>query len=318
MMAESEWAPQSAEAILRGRVGRQFYGDSASPWREGRNRRHPKSFEQAAHDRDNLVKALFRDSTPEADELAETLNGCSKRNPCVSGGCPLCRRAMQKMFVRATDELFDAHDGRMVAANIVWRKGGVQYGCLAGDTIFARLNGRLRKALKAAGIPAVGGFDISANEHETGDFEPHWMPHAWLLAPAQAFKRGETVLREWFLSDHKRTFRPVQAKDFDGNPAGFAYALKTDFIRRDSLVKRILPDGSRSTFGTRDKPIGGSERVELALALDQAGLDARMFLRGYRLLASEDDVAVRRKPRPSASSFTTHRREVDRARQSSV
>jgi hypothetical protein len=317
-MAESEWAPQSATEILRSRVGRQFYGDSTSPWREGRNRRHPKSFERAAHDRDLLVKALLRDSTPEADELAETLNGCSGQKPCLSGGCPLCRRAMQKMWVRATDELFDANDGRMVAANIIWRKGDIRYGRLAGDTIFARLDERLRKALKAARIPAVGGFDISANEHEAGDFEPHWMPHAWLLAPARAFRRGEAVLRQWFLSDGNRTFRPVETNDFDGNPKGFAYALKTDFIRRDSLVKRILPDGSRSTFGTRDKPIGGPERIELALALDQAGLDARVFLRGYRLLASEDDVAVRRKPRRLASSSAIHRPEVDRVRQSSV
>ena len=65
-----------------------------------------------------------------------------------------------------------------------------------------------------------------------------------------------------------------------------AYALKPDFSGRVTLLPRRRADGSGSTFGTRTKPIWGPQRVELALALDRAGLDARLFLRGYELVAS--------------------------------
>ena|SRR5271166_6405767 len=51
-------------------------------------------------------------------------------------------------------------------------------------------------------------------------------------------------------------------------------------------------DGSRSTFCTRNKPIWGPQRVELALALDRPGLDARLFLCGYELVASRGDVEI--------------------------
>ena len=86
--------------------------------------------------------------------------------------------------------------------------------------------------------------------------------------------------------------------EFDGEARGFAYALKTDFSRRISLEPRRLADGSRSTFGTRKKRIGGPQRVELALALDRAGLGARLFLRGYELVTSRGDVEIVRLSAP--------------------
>ena len=58
------------------------------------------------------------------------------------------------------------------------------------------------------------------------------------------------------------------------------------------FLPRPRADGSRSTFGTRNKLIWGPQRVELALALDRAGLDARLFLCGYELVASRGDVEI--------------------------
>jgi hypothetical protein len=75
---------------------------------------------------------------------------------------------------------------------------------------------------------------------------------------------------------------------------GAAYALKPDFYRRLSLVPKILPSGKRSTFGTRKKPIGGEKRIELALALDWEGLDARLFLHGFEPIVVDGDVEIAR------------------------
>jgi hypothetical protein len=58
------------------------------------------------------------------------------------------------------------------------------------------------------------------------------------------------------------------------------------------LVPNILPSGNRSTFGTRKKPIGGEKPVELALALDLEGLDARLFLHGCELAVVDGDVDI--------------------------
>ncbi len=45
--------------------------------------------------------------------------------------------------------------------------------------MFLPLRHRLHRALRAAGIrQAIGGFDISANEHANGEFASHWRPQA--------------------------------------------------------------------------------------------------------------------------------------------
>ena len=111
------------------------------------------------------------------------------------------------------------------------------------------------------------------------------------MAPARRLKLLHEDFREWFPAGDD-TPRPVRMSAFDGEARGFAYALKSDFSRRISLEPRLLADGSRSTFGTRHKRIGGASRVELALALDRAGLDARLFTRGYELVTSGGDVEI--------------------------
>jgi hypothetical protein len=102
---------------------------------------------------------------------------------------------------------------------------------------------------------------------------------------------GRAMLRDWFLAE-ARTPRPIFIQQFDGLRVGRAYALKPDFRLRISLDPRRFSDGSRSTFSTRSKPIFGSERVELALALDRAGLDRRLFLKGYELVEFRGEVEI--------------------------
>jgi hypothetical protein len=217
------------------------------------------------------------------------------------------------MCVVATRDLFDDHGGEMLVANVVLRRGWIEVGDLIDDDIFDQTRHRLHAALKDVRVPAIGGFDISLNEHETEEFTPHWAPHACILAPARRLRRREARFREWFLGD-AQTPRPIFVQDFDGQTAGRAYAFKPRFIRRVTLLPRSRADGSRSTFGTRIKPIWGPQRVELAIALDRAGLDARLFLHGYELVASRGDVKIVRVPPSDLSRRIAPSRDHDTRR----
>jgi hypothetical protein len=180
----------------------------------------------------------------------------------------------------------------MVVVNIVCHWAGIDRGQLADhEDMFEETRGRLLDALADVAVRAVGGFDVSLNTHENDAFQPYWAPHVLIIAPARRLKLLHEDFREWFPAGDD-TPRPVRMSKFDGEARGFAYALKPDFSRRISLEPRLLADGSRSTFGTRGKPIGGTSRVELALALDRAGLDGRLFMHGYDLVTSGGDVEI--------------------------
>jgi hypothetical protein len=298
-MVESRATPVTIEGLLRSGSGGRFYGDGAPRWREGRNGKPSTTAEQAAHQRDLLVKALRRDRGAEAVALADKLTTCLSSHRCLSGACPICGRALQRMCVDATRNLFADHGGEMLAVNVVMRRGWIELGDLIDDDIFDETRRRLRRALEDVNVPAVGGFDISLNEHETEEFAPYWAPHAFILVPARPLRRREARFRQWFLGD-AQTRRPIFIQEFDGRSAGRAYAVKPDFSRRVTLLPRPRADGSRS-FGTRTIPIWGPQRVELALALDRAGLDARLFLCGYELVASRGDVEIVRVPPMNSS-----------------
>jgi hypothetical protein len=127
------------------------------------------------------------------------------------------------------------------------------------------------------------------------------------------WRRDEARFRQWFLGD-AQTPRPIFIQDFDGRRAGRAYAFKPNFSRRVTLLPRTRADGSGSTFGTRTKPIWGPERIELAVALDRVGLDARLFLRGYELVASRGDLEIVRVPPMSLSRGIASGRGPDNPR----
>ena len=278
--------------ILSSQAGRRFFGDGPPNWRQGRNDQPAKTSALAVHERGLLAKALRRDGSAEALELAGRIDLCRRGRRCLSGACPACARAAQRVFVHACRNLFDGHGQEMVAVNVVCHWAGIDRGRLAEhEDIFEDTRGRLLDALADVAARAVGGFDISLNTHESDAFEPYWAPHVLIMAPARRLLRLGQDFRPWFPAGDD-TPRPVRMSKFDGEARGFAYALKPDFSRRISLEPRLLADGSRSTFGTRGKPIGGASRVELALALDRAGLDARLFMRGYELVTSGGDVEI--------------------------
>jgi hypothetical protein len=289
-MVDHPAIPVSITDVLGSKIGRRFFCDDPPRWLQG-NAKPSKSAEEARREQDLLVKALRRDCSVEASALAHVLDACRSRRPCLSGACPLCMRAAQRLFVHATRKVFGPLPGHFLAVNIVWRKSLIDCANLAAEDPYEATRRRLRRALVDVGVPAFGGLDISLNQHETGAFAPYWAPHVLIFAPTKLLRRREERLREWFLAE-ARTPRPIFIQRFDGLPVGRAYALKPDFRLRISLDPRRFADGSRSTVSTRSKPIFGSERVELALALDRARLDRRLFLKGYELVEFRGEVEI--------------------------
>lgn len=283
------------EEIVRGEGGERWYGDGPPRWTQGRSNRPAMTRRQARLQRRKLVKALRRhgEGNNAALRLAERIAACRPGRRCLSGACPECSRAMQRLFVATSDRLITGSDTSLTAVSVVFRGAGIAEGKLAqtGDP-FSVVSQKLRAVLRKAGVrQAVGGFDISANEHAEQRFAPHYRPHAWIIVPASQMARGDKVFREYFPAS-RTVRRPVRVQEFDGDLRGLAYAVKTDFVRRISLPRKPLADGSVTRRNTRDRPLLGRQRVELALALDRIGLGARIFLHGLRMVKTADNVRI--------------------------
>lgn len=293
----------------------RWYGDGPPHWRQGRGNRPAMTSDEARAQRGRDVKMLRRHGKgdPQALDLADDIAACRPGRRCGRAGCTECKRATQRLFVDASDHLLRRSSINVLAVSVVLRGAGAFEGDLALEPdVFGRLSRQIARALRAAGIrQALGGFDVSANEHDAGRFDPHYRPHAYLFVPASQFARGEAVFREFFpVSEAVR--RPVEVNDFDGYRGGLAYALKTEFQRRVTLPRVTLPGGEVKRRNTRDRPLRACQKLELALALDRVGLGARIFLHGLRMVWTDGGIRfVRRAPdaaprREQASAATSN------------
>jgi hypothetical protein len=75
---------------------------------------------------------------------------------------------------------------------------------------------------------------------------------------------------------------------YDGSPTGLAYALKNDFSRRVSLPRKKTAFMT-TRRNTRNRPLRATQKVELALALYQAGLADRVFQLGTASVLTDDN-----------------------------
>jgi hypothetical protein len=289
----SEQAP--VEEILHGADGERWFGDGPPLWTQGRHDRPAKSRQQARLQRRQVVKVLRRHGKGDevALRLADKIAACRPGRRCVSGACPECMRATQRLFVATSDNLIARSNVGVTAISVVFRGAGIAAGDLAlAPDLFGRISRRLREALRKAGVrQGIGGFDISANEHQDLRFVPHYRPHAWIIVPASQMARGDKVFREFFPTS-RTVRRPVRMQEFDGDLRGLAYAVKTDFVRRISLPRQTQADGSVTRRNTRGCPLLARQRVELAVALDRIGLGARIFLHALRVVRTRDGARI--------------------------
>ena len=152
---------------------------------------------------------------------------------------------------------------------------------------FTEIGKQLILAFKAANIThALGGFDISINEHLTGDFAPHWRPHAWIFIKSRELtKKAERRLRKHFPADPLLIPKPVMIKRFNRSLTAIAYALKGDFQRRVTLPKNTNRDGStKKRRNVRYRPLRAKQKLELLMMLDRIGLESRVFLYGVEVI----------------------------------
>ncbi len=299
-MRDDRQTSTTIASILQGRLAGRFFGDGPPTWRQGRNNNPCATADDANRAASRLVLALRRDGSDAALDLADAIERCRPARPCLSGACPKCARAAQRLFVAATSDLPDALGDNVLVAAAIDVQASVAVGALDGGNVFAPIRRRLARALADCRAAAVGGFDVTLNMQERAEFATFWAPHAHIVISSRRMRAAEDRFRAWFRGD-ELTPRPVRIQKFDCAENGRAYLLIPDFNARISLEPRPLPDGSRSTFSTRNKPIWGDQRVELALALDQAGLDARLFLRGCELVEWRSGVEIRRRP-PTAAA----------------
>jgi hypothetical protein len=282
---------RGVSAALSMAHGARFFGDGEPLWLEGRSQSPCKTHKEARREKHLLVKALRRSASRSALVLARKLEGCRARTPCLSGACAVCGRAGQRLATHVIGKLIDHHTNAMLAVTAISDKRAIRYGRLDRHDLFYGIDKRLHDALAAVGLSAVGGLDVSGNEHATGAFAPHFMPHGHFLVSRADMAKVEKAFREWFPKT-ERTPRPVRMTKFDGAVGGIAYQVKADVFRRLVSPPKRLPNGTRSTFGSRKKQFFKAERIEIAIALDDAGLDARLFLHGYDLVVRNGNVEL--------------------------
>jgi hypothetical protein len=160
---------------------------------------------------------------------------------------------------------------------------------------------RTRSILRKNNVShAVGGLDFSFNEDARAVFTSHWCAHLWLLLPSTTRKNWEPALRA-ANPPSLQVPRPVKIKDWDGRTEALAYALKSEFKRRVSVM-------IRDTRNTSEQRLRVKERIALYRYLNAISLADRIFLLGARPTMTEHGFSFVRlnsrksvPPSPSAS-----------------
>jgi hypothetical protein len=153
----------------------RWFRDGEPRWTEGRRNRPAMRANEADLRRRQTVKLLRRHgkSGPAAMKLAAKLESCRPRQRCLSLACHACRRAEQRVFVAAGEQLMQRSKRTGVTAiSVVYVSAKIpDRGLAKVPSLFGRVAHQLRGALIQAGVrQAIGGFDVSANEDASAGF----------------------------------------------------------------------------------------------------------------------------------------------------
>ena len=250
------------------------------------------------------------------EQIAEAIEGCAQGHRCHHDDCPLCLRARQRWFAwTAPVALRKAcPDEPLAVLSII-----PDVRLTAGATLahikeqITRIVAMLKSGIEEAGIGLlVGGIDISANERrvlrrrrgtEVGDQAAvvRYQLHLWAIGSMRDIRKAENALRATF-GKSTTVHRPVMIGSFDGDLAGFAYALKTSFHRRIALARTpkvvAAADGNASWTtinrrrNTRKKPLTVAQHAHVMLMLHLLGFDRRLFLIGAHVTENKNGSPV--------------------------
>lgn len=125
----------STEALIASALlaQKQLFEDTPPKWREGSTNRLCQSAREAIDERLRLVKRLHRFgyTSDAASMLAVKLADCSEAGRCLSGACPECARAYQRLFVRTTARYLRSRGAMPIGSTIlspILREGIVKPG----------------------------------------------------------------------------------------------------------------------------------------------------------------------------------------------
>ena len=261
---------------------RPFLLEDRSSWRQGRNNRPGKTMSEARGELRNLINLLLRVERVRAvEKLADHLTGCTNAAPCLSGACPCCNLALQRMMVAVGRPLVRRTRSELAMVTVINTHRGARPGELRGRDLYVDFRRRLEAILNSLGISALGGFELSLNTAEDDRYEPFWAEQCHFFCSLAHAERLRNALKDAF----KKTAavaRPVRIEWFDCASRGLAYAYKNRTQRRIALIRE-----SERGRSTRWKPLPSAARVEVALAQHDAGLNANVLAVGFRLLTRD-------------------------------
>ena len=151
----------------------RWRGDGAPTWTEAKHKpweRPCRSSAQAKRLQCDNIRPLRRharnNGSAAVRTLADRLDACSRRQPCKSGACAVCGRAVQRWFVHCGNRLIDQLGGTMAATDLLMVTispdfGQMPFNQLTPRTVHA-ITAKLRHLLRSAGVSvAFGGTDFS-------------------------------------------------------------------------------------------------------------------------------------------------------------
>ena len=259
----------------------QWCGDGEPLWERC------KTAAQAEAERLKLVRFFEKH---DEDWLSNSLEECSlPDSPCFSGACPACGRAVQRWLEHHIRELLKKHFPEVPVSAISMILGENE---TLNSDLLAAYKSKAKRKLSEAGVKhAFGGWDISFNQNGWDD-PGRWSLHLWALVPKLTDEKKRLLRSTLRASDSIP--RPLKALAFDGRAEAIAYAFKTDFARRVSLIgEKGSADSARTCRNTTDQKLRTKERLELYRFLDAVGLAGRIFLMGARVVRTANGPAIR-------------------------
>jgi hypothetical protein len=214
-----------------------------------------------------------------------SLRHCTAEDPCLSGNCPVCERALQRWFVST-----GFHIGRRMARagrrprilSIVPDFGRVARGelhCLN----FQGFRQKTTRAFEQAGLPWFrGALDVSFN-HEAGDRESGFFQLQWWGIVSE-FDKGIHDRLVLTLNESGEVRRPVYRRKAKWPKSALGYSVKDEFTRRETFWDTSVCDrGREACFNTRDRKLLGLEWVEVNRFLRKIGLSNRILIVGSEI-----------------------------------
>lgn len=276
-----------------------LFGDGPPQLVQGKRNRPTRTAAEADHERDRVLRFIRKHvaAYPGLTPISAQLTACTTDNPCASGACPRCQRAVQRWFSRAGGALvgeLQAEGASFKCMSIIPTRTATPAQQPSGGTgnVKNALR-RLHKGFSAAGLGfVVGGLDFSFNEVE-GSAAGSLSIHFWGLGLDSEVSIGRSKLKASFPAIEPGTPRPVKTPAFNGSSKAIAYAYKDDFQRRVSVVSARQSTGS-SSRNTRDRSMRVHQKARLWVKLDRLGLLGRLILIGVDLAPTCDGVRLTR------------------------